>query len=124
MVSCSSSSFFCQELTVDAGNKVTERIRMEYPEQVEDTSRLSSSDYPNIRRVTADDDYWRRQSAEHLAWMLFLLETIRRFEPLLLQLDEKKLLHGPLHSSIGQEAVAVGATMGLKSGVMLNEPKG
>ena len=103
-----------------AGNKVTERTRMGYSEQVEDTSRLSSSDYPNIRHVTADDDYWRRQSAEHLAWMLFLLETIRRFETLLLQLDEKKLVHGPLHSSIGQEAVAVGATMGLKSGDKVN----
>lgn len=43
-----------------------------------------------------------------LARILFYLYAVREFESALLDLQEKGLVHGPVHSSIGQEAVAAG----------------
>ena len=44
--------------------------------------------------------------------LLLMLQEIyltRAFENMVLELKEKNLVHGPVHSSVGQEAVAVGA---------------
>ena len=41
-----------------------------------------------------------------LIGMLFHLYTIRAFEVELLKLKDEELIHGPVHASIGQEAVA------------------
>lgn len=79
----------------------------------ENASGLTASDYPNISFVSADEGDWNIPRPSQTAWPMFLLETIRRFETALLRLDEQKLIHGPLHSSIGEEAVAVGATLAL-----------
>ena len=64
-------------------------------------------DYPNIRRVEAVDDAPDGYDRRVLSVQLLQLETIRRFEEWLV--DHEALVHGPVHSSIGQEAVAVGA---------------
>ena len=51
------------------------------------------------------------------ARLLLELEVIRRAEEWLLENEE--LVHGPVHSSIGQEAVAVGTTAALHDGDMI-----
>ncbi len=79
------------------------------------TADLSARDYPNISCVQIDQEYWDKQNPVQLCGMFFLLQVIRQFESLLLQLDEQELIHGPIHSNIGQEAVAVGTIMALKS---------
>jgi len=78
----------------------------------------SVSDYPNILQVQADDGYWERQNPAELSWALFSLTVIRQFEQTLL--SWQNLMHGPLHSSIGQEAVAVGTTLALKPSDKIN----
>jgi len=46
--------------------------------------------------------------------MLELIYLIRSFERTLLDLKEKGLVYGPVHSSVGQEAVAAGCSMALR----------
>ena len=70
---------------------------------------LSPLDYPNIFRVDADAA--PLPDRRLAAFLLLQLHAIRFFERWLL--DNEQLVHGPLHSSIGQEAVAVGACAGL-----------
>lgn len=98
-----------------AGSIPDEKMLMNKNNIIIQITDLSARDYPNISYVQSDQEYWAKQSPSQLYGMLFLLQTIRQFESLLLQLDEQKLIHGPLHSSIGQEAVAVGTTMALES---------
>jgi len=64
--------------------------------------------------ITVGD--WARQDPATLRWMAQLLLLIRRFEEKVLELAAAGLVHGPVHSSIGQEAVAVGAALGLRPG--------
>ena len=52
--------------------------------------------------------------------MLEQLILIRRFEEQLLKLSVAGILHGPAHSSIGQEGAAVGAMSVLRSGDKIN----
>lgn len=46
--------------------------------------------------------------------MLLLLHLVRAFEVEVLALKEADLVHGPVHASIGQEAVAAGVTAALR----------
>jgi 2-oxoisovalerate dehydrogenase E1 component len=75
-------------------------------EKVEPTAtcsrlQVSASDLLAIGKV----DHYR---------MLFLLHMIREFEDKLLELKDANLVHGPVHSSIGQEANAAAAAVVLK----------
>jgi hypothetical protein len=81
---------------------------------------LPSSAYPNISRVESDEAYFGQQARAVQANVLFLLKVIREFETALFPFGEQGLMHGPLHSSIGQEAVAVGTTLGLREGDKVN----
>ena len=83
--------------------------------QVPDVHQFTGKDFPNIAAVIADTDYWQSQSREDMIWGYFCLEVIRQFEAALLRKDVECLVHGPIHSSIGQEAVAVGTGMALTS---------
>jgi 2-oxoisovalerate dehydrogenase E1 component len=74
----------------------------------------SAGDFPNIIRVGADAGDWSTEDRRVLGFMLLQLETIRLFERWLL--DHEDIVHGPIHSSIGQEAVAVGACAALRPG--------
>ncbi len=69
--------------------------------------------YPNVVTLATDVD-WTTEDRRGLALLYLQLAVIRRFERWLL--DHETLVHGPLHASIGQEAVAVGAIAGLRSG--------
>ncbi len=51
---------------------------------------------------------------EHLR-LLALLHLIRAFETRVLDLKEADLIHGPAHTSVGQEAVAAGVAVALRS---------
>jgi 2-oxoisovalerate dehydrogenase E1 component len=52
--------------------------------------------------------------------MLSLLHAIRAFEETVLKLASEGLIHGPAHSSIGQEAAAVGSILALRADDQLN----
>jgi len=78
-------------------------------------ARFSGADYPNVLTIGVDETYWQGQSEDQLVWGYFCLEIIRQFEQALLDETITPLVHGPIHSSIGQEAVAVGTAMALQS---------
>ncbi|NLF01499.1 MAG: MFS transporter [Anaerolineales bacterium] len=52
--------------------------------------------------------------ARELACMLELIYLVREFETALLDLKDADLVHGPVHASIGQEAVAAGVALALR----------
>ncbi|MDQ1609407.1 MAG: 2-oxoisovalerate dehydrogenase component [Microbacteriaceae bacterium] len=64
----------------------------------------------NLSSTPAD---WKAASPVLLATMLGELHLIRAFEETVLELAGEGLVHGPAHSSIGQEGGAVGSIVGL-----------
>lgn len=58
--------------------------------------------------VVVSTNDWKNCPPLVLIRMYQLMYLIRRFEENLLELSSQGLLHGPAHSSIGQEACAVG----------------
>ena len=60
-------------------------------------------------RLSADEDDWRSEDPQVLAYLLEQLLLIRRFEERILELFKAGCVHGPAHASIGQEGGAVGA---------------
>jgi 2-oxoisovalerate dehydrogenase E1 component len=62
---------------------------------------------------TSDEDL---QVIDHddLVYMLFLLHLIRAFELEVLALKDEDLIHGPVHVSVGQEAVAAAVSVVLR----------
>lgn len=77
---------------------------------------LSSAQLPNIRTIRPEPTALQSVPAAVIKRALFQLETIRRFEEALLEVGSKGLVHGPVHSSIGQEATAVGVALALDRG--------
>jgi len=63
--------------------------------------------------TTAQD--WKDADPALLGTMLVQLHLIRAFEETVLDLAAESLVHGPAHSSIGQEGGAVGSIVGLRS---------
>ena len=61
------------------------------------------------KRIKIGEEDWKTQEKHTLLLMLQQLYLVRAFETKVLELKNKNLIHGPVHSSIGQEAVAVGA---------------
>lgn len=59
--------------------------------------------------VSATPEDWDAIGKEKLLRMHYHLHVIRGFEEALLDLEKQGLAHGPVHSSIGQEAGAVGS---------------
>ena len=68
--------------------------------------------------TTAAD--WKRADPQLLATMLGELHLIRAFEETVLELAGESLVHGPAHSSIGQEGGAVGSIVGMRSTDAIN----
>jgi 2-oxoisovalerate dehydrogenase E1 component len=64
--------------------------------------------------IVAEDSDWDAQSPASLLWMLQQLIVIRRFEEKLLELKAADCIHGPVHTSIGQEGVAAGMGCALR----------
>jgi 2-oxoisovalerate dehydrogenase E1 component len=67
-----------------------------------------------VELVTTEAD-WDAAEPHLLTSMLSQLVLIRTFEELVLELAGAGLIHGPAHSSIGQEGGAVGSIIGLTS---------
>lgn len=70
-----------------------------------------STDCTELRTSQQD---WDAAAPELLESMLVQLHTIRIFEEAVLQLAGEGLVHGPAHSSIGQEGSAVGSVLALR----------
>src|SRR6185437_3645794 len=68
--------------------------------------------------TTAAD--WKAADPALLATMLGQLHLIRAFEETVLELAGAGLVHGPAHSSIGQEGGAVGSVVALRSSDAVN----
>src|SRR5664280_2011550 len=73
---------------------------------------VGAAAYPNIRAFESHPGDADAVSRQTLGRGLLVLSTIRLFEKWLI--DNVSLVHGPLHSSIGQEAVAVGMGLALR----------
>jgi 2-oxoisovalerate dehydrogenase E1 component len=69
---------------------------------------------PWVRLTTTEAD-WRAADPALLGAMLGELHLIRAFEETVLELAGEGLVHGPAHSSVGQEGGAVGSIVGLRS---------
>ena len=69
---------------------------------------------PWIELRSTEQD-WRAADPALLTGMLAELHLIRAFEEAVLDLAGAGLVHGPAHSSIGQEGGAVGSIIGLRS---------
>ncbi len=65
--------------------------------------------------VVATEDDWDAAEPALLTTMYAQLVLVRTFEELVLTLAGEGLVHGPAHSSIGQEGGAVGSVLGLTS---------
>ena len=68
--------------------------------------------------VTTDD--WDAAAPDLLTAMFSQLLLVRTFEELVLELAAAGLVHGPAHSSIGQEGGAVGSCLTLTSADTVN----
>ena len=77
-----------------------------------------------IKRLTPEAEWlelattaadWKAADPALLATMLGQLHLIRAFEETVLELAGEGLVHGPAHSSIGQEGGAVGSIVALRS---------
>jgi 2-oxoisovalerate dehydrogenase E1 component len=74
---------------------------------------------PWIQVETTDED-WDAADPHLLTSMYSQLVLIRTFEEYVLELAADGLVHGPAHSSIGQEGGAVGSVLALKDGDTVN----
>ena len=74
---------------------------------------------PWVELVATQDD-WDAADPELLRTMLGQLVLIRAFEEYVLELASAGLIHGPAHSSIGQEGGAVGSALALTSADQVN----
>jgi 2-oxoisovalerate dehydrogenase E1 component len=57
----------------------------------------------------------KKEDKNTLIFMLQQIYLIREFENMLLRLQKENLIHGPIHSSIGQEAIGVGSMNAIRS---------
>src|SRR5262249_31312870 len=80
--------------------------------------RLQPASEWNELSTTAAD--WKAADPALLATMLGQLHLIRAFEETVLELAGEGLVHGPAHSSIGQEGGAVGSIVGLRTADAVN----
>lgn len=72
----------------------------------------TGADWVELSTTAAD---WKAADTALLATMLGQLHLIRAFEERVLDLAAEGLVHGPAHSSIGQEGGAVGSIVALRS---------
>jgi 2-oxoisovalerate dehydrogenase E1 component len=84
---------------------------------------------PRVKRLTPAAEWselsttaadWKAADPALLATMLGQLHLVRAFEETVLELAGEGLVHGPAHSSIGQEGGAVGSIAGLRSSDAVN----
>ena len=83
----------------------------------EEIALAPAAPWVELRSTQAD---WDAVPAEALDRMLTSQHLIRAFEEEVLQLAGEGLVHGPAHSSIGQEGGAVGSILPLRSSDQIN----
>lgn len=83
------------------------------------TTKSLTSKAPWVELVATDHD-WKVADPLRLGTLLVCMNVIRTFEETVLELAAKGMVHGPAHSSIGQEAGAAGSVVGLLSGDQVN----
>jgi 2-oxoisovalerate dehydrogenase E1 component len=71
-------------------------------------------------QLDTDDADWSSADPDTLRTMFARTQWIRSFEEYVLELAGQGLVHGPAHSSIGQEGGAVGSTLALRSDDFVN----
>jgi len=76
-----------------------------------------AAEWTELSTTPAD---WKAADPALLATMLGELHLIRAFEEAVLELAGEGLVHGPAHSSIGQEGGAVGSIVSLRSSDAVN----
>ena len=76
-----------------------------------------AAEWVEIRSTPAD---WKKADPALLGTMLTQLHLVRAFEEVVLELAGEGLVHGPAHSSIGQEGGAVGSIVGLRTTDQVN----
>jgi 2-oxoisovalerate dehydrogenase E1 component len=69
--------------------------------------------------VASTSQDWKKVGQAELIRMAYYLHVVRAFEEAVLGLEKNGLVHGPAHSSIGQEGGAVGPIMLLNSNDMI-----
>jgi 2-oxoisovalerate dehydrogenase E1 component len=69
---------------------------------------------PPQRALAVGDKDWAAVRRAELLWMYQQMTLIRTFEEKLLALKDDGLVNGQVHTSIGQEAVAVGAALAVR----------
>jgi 2-oxoisovalerate dehydrogenase E1 component len=72
------------------------------------------------REITTTDNDWNAAEPGFLLSLFGQLALIRAFEEFVLELSTAGLVHGPAHSSIGQEGAAVGSVAALNSTDTIN----
>ncbi len=72
------------------------------------------------RELRTDTGDWDRADPGLLGTMLTSLHLIRAFEEKVLELAGQGLVHGPAHSSIGQEGAAVASILALRASDQIN----
>lgn len=78
-------------------------------------SELIKQDPPaTCYKLQVSTEDWKSISRDDLLRMLLLLYLVRDFETKVLDFKEADLVHGPAHTSIGQEAVAAGVAAALR----------
>ena len=65
--------------------------------------------------IAAEEADWDAQTPAALHWLLQQIILIRSFEETLLRLKAQDCIHGPVHTSIGQEGVAAGMGSALRA---------
>lgn len=71
-------------------------------------------------QLTPTERDWKAADPARLGTLLVCMHVIRAFEETVLELAAKGLVHGPAHSSIGQEGGAAGSIIGLYSQDQVN----
>ncbi|MFG1465321.1 thiamine pyrophosphate-dependent enzyme [Xanthobacter sp. DSM 24535] len=74
---------------------------------------------PWIELRTTEAD-WQQADPKLLGELLTQMNLIRAFEETVLELAGEGLVHGPAHSSVGQEGGAAGSIVGLRPGDQVN----
>jgi len=83
-------------------------------------AKLIKKDAPAVcNALQVSDEDLMAIGRDDLVRMLALIYVIREFEIRLLDLKDADLIHGPVHASVGQEAVAAGVAVALRKSDMI-----
>ncbi|NYT84162.1 alpha-ketoacid dehydrogenase subunit alpha/beta [Pollutimonas harenae] len=73
-----------------------------------------------MQRLEVEEVDWERLNIHEAKRLATLVVAARHFEECILRLDKLNLVHGPAHSSLGQEGGAAGCIAALPTATMIN----